>query len=110
MDGPWGRQAGGAGCRAARALAQRVKVLCPPVRKRDAAAPRATAEVAGSEVRVTSAADFVGTVVVRYRVQDATGDADREVDGRTYRADESAVFDAATAYHLKAVGVARAAD
>ncbi len=35
---------------------------------------------------------------------------DREVDGRTYRADESAVFDAATAYHLKAVGVARAAD
>ena len=43
---------------------------------------RATAEVAGSEVRVTSAADFVGTVVVRYRVQDATGDADREVDGR----------------------------
>ena len=36
----------------------------------------------GSEVKVTPAADFVGTMVVRYRIQDATKDADREVDGR----------------------------
>ncbi|KAF2420671.1 Ig-like domain-containing protein, partial [Microbacterium sp. B35-30] len=39
-------------------------------------------EVAGDEVRVTPDAKFFGTMVVRYRVQDATGDPDREVDGR----------------------------
>ncbi|WP_232304655.1 Ig-like domain-containing protein [Microbacterium sp. XT11] len=41
-----------------------------------------TAEISGSEVKVTPSADFVGTFVVRYRVQDATKDPDREVDGR----------------------------
>jgi hypothetical protein len=40
------------------------------------------AAAAGSEVSVTPAADFVGTMVVRYRVADATGDADRVADGR----------------------------
>lgn len=40
------------------------------------------AEVSGSEVRVTPDAKFFGTMVVRYRVQDATGDPDREVEGR----------------------------
>jgi hypothetical protein len=39
-------------------------------------------DVAGSEVRVTPNERFFGTMVVRYRVQDATGDADREVEGR----------------------------
>lgn len=39
-------------------------------------------EVAGDEVRVTPNERFFGTMVVRYRVQDATGDADREVEGR----------------------------
>ncbi|TQJ30561.1 Ig-like domain-containing protein [Microbacterium sp. SLBN-146] len=41
-----------------------------------------TAAVAGDQVRVTPDANFFGTMVVRYRVQDATGDADREVEGR----------------------------
>lgn len=36
----------------------------------------------GDRVIVTPASDFVGTMVVRYRVQDATKDPDREVDGR----------------------------
>lgn len=40
------------------------------------------AEVAGDQVRVTPGDSFVGTLVVRYRVQDATADADREVEGR----------------------------
>ena len=31
---------------------------------------------------VTPAADFFGTMVVRYTIQDATEDADREVEGR----------------------------
>ena len=39
-------------------------------------------EVSGSDVRVTPDAEFFGTMVVRYRVQDATGDPDREVEGR----------------------------
>ncbi|MFB8387063.1 Ig-like domain-containing protein [Microbacterium sp. NPDC055910] len=39
-------------------------------------------EIAGDQVRVTPDADFFGTMVVRYRIQDATKDADREVDGR----------------------------
>ena len=39
-------------------------------------------DVAGSEVRVTPSDSFFGTMVVRYRVQDATGDPDREVEGR----------------------------
>jgi hypothetical protein len=40
------------------------------------------AEVAGDQVSVTPSADFFGTMVVRYRVQDATEDVDREVEGR----------------------------
>ncbi len=40
------------------------------------------ASVAGSEIAITPAADFVGTMVVRYTVTDATGDADRQSDGR----------------------------
>ncbi|MDT0156116.1 Ig-like domain-containing protein [Microbacterium sp. ARD32] len=40
------------------------------------------AEVDGDQVKITSGADFVGVLVVRYRVQDATKDPDREVDGR----------------------------
>ncbi|MCK6079741.1 tandem-95 repeat protein [Microbacterium sp. EYE_5] len=39
-------------------------------------------DVSGGTVRVTTASDFVGSVVVRYTVQDATQDADRQVDGR----------------------------
>ncbi|WP_423464751.1 Ig-like domain-containing protein [Promicromonospora sp. MS192] len=35
----------------------------------------------GDQLVVTPAADFTGTLVVRYRVADATGDPDREVDG-----------------------------
>ncbi|OIQ92684.1 fibronectin type III domain protein [mine drainage metagenome] len=41
-----------------------------------------TATVSGTQVQVTPAKDFVGTMVVRYRVQDATKDVDRQVDGR----------------------------
>jgi hypothetical protein len=41
-----------------------------------------TAAAHGDSVRVTPAADFVGTMVVRYTVTDATGDPDRQVDGR----------------------------
>ncbi|MGV8967375.1 MAG: Ig-like domain-containing protein [Cellulomonas sp.] len=41
-----------------------------------------TAARQGSDVAITPAADFVGTMVVRYRIADATGDADRQVDGR----------------------------
>ncbi|MFB2586551.1 Ig-like domain-containing protein, partial [Herbiconiux liukaitaii] len=41
-----------------------------------------TAEATGSDVAVTPAADFVGTMVVRYTVQDATGDASRTAEGR----------------------------
>jgi hypothetical protein len=40
------------------------------------------ASVSGEEVRVTPGGDFVGTLVVRYTVQDATGDVDRRTDGR----------------------------
>jgi hypothetical protein len=39
-------------------------------------------EVAGDEVRVTPNETFFGTMTVRYRVQDATNDPDREVEGR----------------------------
>jgi hypothetical protein len=39
-------------------------------------------DVVGDEVKVTPDAKFFGTMVVRYRVQDATGDPDREVEGR----------------------------
>ncbi|MDL9978197.1 Ig-like domain-containing protein [Microbacterium sp. ASV49] len=41
-----------------------------------------TATVNGSKVDVAIAKDYVGQMVVRYRVQDATGDPDREVEGR----------------------------
>ncbi|WP_240484236.1 Ig-like domain-containing protein [Pseudarthrobacter sulfonivorans] len=41
-----------------------------------------TATVSGTEVVVTPGGDFVGTMVVRYRIADATGDPEREVDGR----------------------------
>ncbi|KQM57652.1 Ig-like domain-containing protein [Agreia sp. Leaf210] len=37
---------------------------------------------AGSGVDVTPGPDFVGTMVVRYRIADSTGDPDREADGR----------------------------
>ncbi|MGZ0712051.1 Ig-like domain-containing protein (plasmid) [Coraliomargarita sp. W4R53] len=40
------------------------------------------AEVKGDNVEVTPSVTFVGTMVVRYRVQDATADVDREVEGR----------------------------
>ncbi len=43
---------------------------------------KGTANLAGDVVTVTPAADFVGTLVVRYRVADKTGDPTREVDGR----------------------------
>lgn len=39
------------------------------------------AEVRGDRVAVTPSATFVGTMVVRYRIQDATQDADREAEG-----------------------------
>lgn len=42
-----------------------------------------TAETSGSDgVTVQPAGDFVGNMVVRYRIQDATKDVDREVEGR----------------------------
>lgn len=41
-----------------------------------------TAAVDGDAVTVTPADGFVGTMVVRYRVQDKTQDTEREVDGR----------------------------
>ncbi|WP_203581043.1 Ig-like domain-containing protein [Microbacterium hibisci] len=36
----------------------------------------------GDQVKVTPNEKFFGTMVVRYRIQDATGDPDREVEGR----------------------------
>ena len=41
-----------------------------------------TAEVRGDEVAVTPATDYVGPMLVRYRIVDATGDMDRAVDGQ----------------------------
>ncbi|WP_454041339.1 Ig-like domain-containing protein [Cellulosimicrobium sp. Marseille-Q8652] len=41
-----------------------------------------TVSLAGDRVSVTPRDDFVGVMVVRYRVQDATQDPDREVEGR----------------------------
>ncbi|MGD8166542.1 Ig-like domain-containing protein [Herbiconiux sp. P16] len=41
-----------------------------------------TASVDGQQVVVTPAADFVGTMVVRYRIADTTGDPERQADGR----------------------------
>ncbi|WP_336632386.1 MULTISPECIES: Ig-like domain-containing protein [unclassified Microbacterium] len=43
---------------------------------------QATVTVVGDRVEVTSAKTFVGVVVARYRVMDATGDPDRAVEGR----------------------------
>jgi hypothetical protein len=40
------------------------------------------ASVSGDQVQVTPGGDFVGTMVVRYTVQDATGDLDRRAEGR----------------------------
>ncbi|MFD5224363.1 Ig-like domain-containing protein [Microbacterium sp. NPDC058342] len=40
------------------------------------------AKVVGDEVDITPGKSFVGVMVVRYRIQDATKDPDREVDGR----------------------------
>lgn len=40
------------------------------------------AKVVGDKVVVTPGPDYFGTMVVRYRVADATADNDREVDGR----------------------------
>jgi len=42
---------------------------------------RGTASYSGNQLVVTPAEDFTGAMLVRYRVQDATGDPDREVDG-----------------------------
>lgn len=39
-------------------------------------------EVAGDVLKITPDATFVGVMVVRYRIADATEDPDREVDGR----------------------------
>ncbi|MGO2518512.1 MAG: Ig-like domain-containing protein [Microbacterium sp.] len=41
-----------------------------------------TASVEGDQVKVTPGAKFVGTLVLRYTIEDATGDVDRQVDGR----------------------------
>jgi hypothetical protein len=41
-----------------------------------------TASATTSTVTVRPGADFVGSMVVRYRVRDVTGDPDREVEGR----------------------------
>ncbi|MUK03187.1 tandem-95 repeat protein [Vibrio cholerae] len=41
-----------------------------------------SASVVGADVSVTPAEDFVGTMVVRYRIGDRTEAADRQVDGR----------------------------
>lgn len=41
-----------------------------------------SASVEGDDVVVTPSADFVGTLVVRYRIQDATQDPDREATGQ----------------------------
>uniref|UniRef100_UPI003A928E0C Ig-like domain-containing protein n=1 Tax=Microbacterium sp. TaxID=51671 RepID=UPI003A928E0C len=41
----------------------------------------AAVEIAGDHLQITPASSFVGRAVVRYRVQDATGDPDREVEG-----------------------------
>ncbi len=41
-----------------------------------------TAGVAGAQVTVRPAAGFIGQMVTRVRVRDATGDPDREVEGR----------------------------
>ncbi|WP_244286059.1 fibronectin type III domain-containing protein [Cellulosimicrobium cellulans] len=41
-----------------------------------------TPEVSGDQVTVTPRDDFIGVMVVRYRIQDATKDPDREVEGR----------------------------
>jgi len=41
-----------------------------------------SAKTVGDEVEITPGAKFVGVMVVRYRIQDATKDPDREVDGR----------------------------
>lgn len=40
-----------------------------------------TAAVSGSRVTVTPAADYIGALVVRYRVRDAIDEAEREVEG-----------------------------
>ncbi|MDQ0614196.1 hypothetical protein QF046_001837 [Microbacterium sp. W4I4] len=54
-----------------------LKVLAAAVESGDG-----DARVAGDEVEVTPGKKFVGVMVVRYRIQDATKDPDREVDGR----------------------------
>lgn len=43
---------------------------------------RGDAQVDGSTVVVTPASDFFGTMIVAYRIADATGAPDREVEGR----------------------------
>lgn len=45
-------------------------------------AGRGTAQVDGSAVLVLPASDFFGTMIVAYRIADATGAADRQVEGR----------------------------
>ncbi|MFC8682236.1 Ig-like domain-containing protein [Microbacterium ureisolvens] len=55
-----------------------LKVTAAVVETGDGAPP----VIDGDQVKVTPDAKFFGTMVVRYRVQDATGDPDREVEGR----------------------------
>lgn len=43
---------------------------------------RGDVSVEGGKVRVTPAGDFVGTLVARYTIADATGDIDRQAEGR----------------------------
>ncbi|UNK70427.1 Ig-like domain-containing protein [Microbacterium sp. H1-D42] len=43
---------------------------------------QATQKIVGDKLEITPDKTFVGVVVVRYRIQDVTEDADREVDGR----------------------------
>jgi hypothetical protein len=54
-------------------------------------------------VAVTPAADFVGSMVVRYTLEDATGDADRHVEGRI-RLNVRGRPDAPTGLHIDEVG------
>ncbi|MHC9045148.1 Ig-like domain-containing protein [Microbacterium saperdae] len=55
-----------------------------PLKIVSAVAESGSADVSNtaSEVTITPAKSFVGTLVVRYRIQDATEDADREVNGQ----------------------------
>jgi hypothetical protein len=61
-----------------------------------------TAQPGCGGVEITPAASFVGTMVVRYTVQDATGDPDRQVEGRV-RLNVKGRPDPPTALHVDEV-------